>query len=187
MPDKTEYCEGDELDTTGLTLTATYSDGSTRAIDGGFVCSGFDSSTPGQKTVTVLFEGKTATFDVSVLEPAVRIRGFVPFKKVDYRTTITFSADVANPVSGAEVHWFIDGKDKGAAESYTEKEAKQTFTVQAKYMKGSTILAESAVETVNVKTGFFDRLISFILCLIGRCPKVVQAYLGVEFFGKKPA
>ena len=112
----------------------------------------------------------------------IRIKNFVNNCTVDYRTTITFSAeDVKNPVSGASIHWFINGQDKGASDTYTEKEAKANFTVQAKYMKNGQALAESEVETVKVNTGFFAKLKAFFRALFGRLPKVVQAYLGVEF------
>ena len=66
LPAKTEYLVGESLDTTGLTLTATYADGSSEDITDGYTVSGFDSATAGAKTVTVTYEGKTATFGVNV-------------------------------------------------------------------------------------------------------------------------
>ena len=71
QPAKTEYWVGESLDTTGLTLTATYSDGSTQEITEGFTVSGFDSATAGEKTVTVTYEGFTATFTVAVNETVI--------------------------------------------------------------------------------------------------------------------
>ncbi len=70
---KTVYYVGESLDTTGLTLKLTYSDGSTKTVTSGFTTSGFDSSTAGAKTVTVTYEGKTATFTVTVTEPEPEI------------------------------------------------------------------------------------------------------------------
>ena len=189
-PTKTIYNVGDSFNQSGLTLTATYSDGSTKTITSGFACSGFDSSSTGTKTITVAYEGKTTTFTVEVRnkpapDPIIKIHNYTASKTVDYRTTITFSADpVQNPVDGATIHWFIDGQDKGASDTYTEKEAKVTYTVQAKYMKGNTVLAESETETVTVKTGFFARLKAFFRALFGRLPKVVQEYLGVEIIDR---
>ena len=72
MPTKTEYFVGDTLDTTGLTLTATFSDGSTETIDSGFTCSPTKLNTAGKQTITVTYGGKTCTFDVTV-EPADEI------------------------------------------------------------------------------------------------------------------
>lgn len=65
-PTKTEYKIGEELDLAGLEVTAHYSDGSEVAVED-YEVSGFDSSTAGEKTVTVTYEGKTATFTVNVL------------------------------------------------------------------------------------------------------------------------
>lgn len=65
-PLKLNYWIGESLDTTGLVLTATYSNNSTGLIETGFEVSGFDSETAGVKTVTVTYQGYTATFDVTV-------------------------------------------------------------------------------------------------------------------------
>jgi len=66
LPTKTEYIVDESIDTTGLTLTATYSDGTSEDITEGYTVSGFDSATTGTKTVTVTYEGKTTTFSVTV-------------------------------------------------------------------------------------------------------------------------
>ena len=57
QPTKTQYFVGESFNQTGLTLTATYSDGSTKTILSGFTCSGFSSTTAGAKTITVSYEG----------------------------------------------------------------------------------------------------------------------------------
>ena len=67
-PGKTSYMAGDKLDTTGLTLKLTYSDGNTKTVTGGFSCSPTTLNAVGEQTVTVTYEGKTATFKVTVLE-----------------------------------------------------------------------------------------------------------------------
>ena len=66
LPVKTEYIVGESIDTTGLILTATYSDGISQDITEGYTVSGVDSATAGTKTVTVTYEGKTTTFSVTV-------------------------------------------------------------------------------------------------------------------------
>ena len=184
MPTKTSYNVGDAFDQTGLTLTAFFSNGTTQTITRDFACTGFSSATAGSKTVTVTYAGKTTTFTVVVMEkapdPTVRIHNYTSSRTLDYRTTITFSADVFNEVSGAKVHWFIDGKDSGTGDTYTAKEVKKDFIVQAKYMQSSKVLAESDTETVKVNSGFFARLKAFFRGLFGKLPVVVQEYLGVE-------
>ena len=112
--------------------------------------------------------------------PTVAVRNFQSSRTVDYRTTITFAAVVNSPVDGAEVHWFVDGKDMGTGDTYTVKEAKKTFTVQAKYMQDGKTLAESETETVSVKTGFFAKLAAFFKALFKKLPVLTQEYLGIE-------
>ena len=66
MPSKTVYLVGEEFNPAGLTLTAKYSDGSTKTISSGYSISGFSSNTVGEKTVTVSYQGKSTTFKVTV-------------------------------------------------------------------------------------------------------------------------
>lgn len=70
-PNKTTYFVGDALDTSGLTLTASYSNGTTKIITSGFTTEGFDSSTAGTKTITVNYGGKSTTFSVIIKEIVV--------------------------------------------------------------------------------------------------------------------
>ena len=73
---KTEYMIGEELDLTGLEVTAHYSDGTSKPVAvGDCEVTGFDSSTAGEKTIVITYEGKTETFIVTVKEsvPAVTV------------------------------------------------------------------------------------------------------------------
>ena len=70
-PTKTEYQVGDtELDTTGMVVTATYSDSSTKVVTSQCTVSGFDGTTDGTETITVTYEEggvtKTAEFLITV-------------------------------------------------------------------------------------------------------------------------
>lgn len=65
----TTYYVGDEFDSTGLVVTATYDDGTTSDVTG-YTLSDVDMSTVGTKTITVTYEGKTATFDI-VVNPTI--------------------------------------------------------------------------------------------------------------------
>ena len=87
-------------------------------------------------------------------------------------------------IDGAETHWFVDGKDVGTGDSFTVKEAKKSYTIVAKYMDGDKVLAETEVETVTVKNGFFDKLKAFFRALFRKLPVVVQEYLGVEIIDR---
>ena len=68
-PDKVEYIRGQKLNLEGARIKVTYNDGDTKLIDvTEKMCSGFDSSSLGQKTVTITYENKTVSFTVNVVE-----------------------------------------------------------------------------------------------------------------------
>ena len=74
VPGKVEYAVGDALDVTGGEITVYYEgdDTHTVAMTPDMV-TGFDSATPGQKTLTVTYEAFTASYDVVVLEPVAGV------------------------------------------------------------------------------------------------------------------
>lgn len=93
LPEKTEYRLGEELETHGLQLMLTYSDGTTRTLSTGFTVSGYDAGQAGTQTLTVTYGGETATFEVTV-------------RQLDY--TVTYDA---NGGSGAPApQTFEDGE-----------------------------------------------------------------------------
>ena len=66
-PTKTEYTQGEELDLSGLTVTAVYSDGSKAELTAAdYTVSGYDPNALGEQTITVTSGEKTATFTVTV-------------------------------------------------------------------------------------------------------------------------
>jgi len=64
-PTKTTYTAGEQLNTSGMVVTAVYSDNSKSTVSSGYTVSGFNS-TVGTHTITVTYNGKTATFTVTV-------------------------------------------------------------------------------------------------------------------------
>lgn len=100
-PAKLSYEIGQELDTAGLAITATYSDGSTKTVTEGFTTSGFSSETAGIKTVTVKYSGLTTTFTVTVNEPEPDIDENAPqivleSKKVTRGSTFAVTVELKN-------------------------------------------------------------------------------------------
>ena len=65
-PTKTTYYVGDSFSKSGLKVTASYSDGTTKDVTSGVTVSTPDTSTSGTKTVTVFYEGKTSSFTITV-------------------------------------------------------------------------------------------------------------------------
>lgn len=73
-PAKKDYLVGEELDTTGLVVTGTYSDGSTSTIPStGYTISGFDSSSAvSGQTITVKVNDEAASFKVNIAAKPVK-------------------------------------------------------------------------------------------------------------------
>ena len=68
-PTKTVYIKDEALDTSGMVVTASYSDGSKfDLLDTDYTVSSFDSSSVGSKSLTVAYGGKTCPLDLSVVD-----------------------------------------------------------------------------------------------------------------------
>ena len=86
-PNKTTYIQNyEDLDLTGGKITVTYDDGTITELDiTPDMVTGFDNSSLGTKTITVTYGGKTATFDVEIIEKSlVGIEGITPPTKTEY-------------------------------------------------------------------------------------------------------
>ncbi len=68
LPDKRTYTSGDSLDTTGLTLKATYSVSGEKIITEGFTCSPQVLYATGTRSILVRYDGLTTSFEVTVKE-----------------------------------------------------------------------------------------------------------------------
>ena len=151
MPDKTEYWIGESLDTTGLTLTATYSDGSIQVITEGFLCSALEGAAAGTVTVTVTYEEQTATFPLTVKAPylAELAIGTLPDK-------ISYSIGENLSTAGLTlIATYSDGSSKSVAEGYTtsgfDSSEAGTRTVTVTY-EGKTATFTVTVKNITVKS-----------------------------------
>lgn len=123
-PTKTEYYKGDAaLDTTGLTITVTYSDGSTKDLTEGFTVSGFDTSEAVEaQTITVTYLGKSTEFTVKILEKPI----FADFFK-DIKDSIQAADDATYPFTVVQ-----DAAGNYLQSSNTANYSKSTITLKAK-------------------------------------------------------
>ena len=103
-------------------------------------------------------------------QKAVEIAGIdgTTERTVDYKTTITFHSDLDTSVEDGEVHWYVNGKDRGQGKDFTVDEATSTYTVQSKVIKDGVVIAESSIETIKVKSNFLQRIIAFIKRIFNR-------------------
>lgn len=125
MPTKVEYQKGDVFDTTGLSILVKYTDGTSETKTTGFEVSGFDSSSVGEKTITVTYKTHTATFTVTVYDlSGIRITSFP--SKVYYKIGESFDpsgltvAEVRQDGTEKEItDYDISGFDSSTAGSKT--------------------------------------------------------------------
>ena len=83
-PSKVDYLEGDVWNPSGLSVTASYSDGTTKDVTGSCQVTGYDS-TPGVKTITISYSGFETAFSVNVRRKELdRLEIVSPPKKTTY-------------------------------------------------------------------------------------------------------
>lgn len=116
QPTKTEYAIGDALDLSGMVVTATMSDGTTAELgEGEYTVSEFDSSTAGEKTITVTYAADTsltATLKVTVKE-AEPVDTVPPVISGADDVAVEFGASF-DPMAGVKVVDDVDGDVTGA-------------------------------------------------------------------------
>ena len=155
-PMKLEYTAGEELDTTGMTVTAVYSDESTKDVTAEAVLSGYDKDAEGTQEITVTYtEGDaeaTATFNVTVKaateepepEPEATLVSITvtPPTKLEYTAgeeldtagmtvTAVYSDESTKDVTAEAVLSGYDKDAEGTQEitvTYTEGDAEATAT-----------------------------------------------------------
>ena len=92
-PDRTEYFTGDELDVSGMVLTAHYSNGTSAIVTEAAVTAGFDSTAPGEYTIIVSYGNRSASFTVTVSGTSLVSITVLPPSLLEYYVGDAFSAD----------------------------------------------------------------------------------------------
>lgn len=124
MPIKTEYYTNDSLDASGLEVISKYTDGTSRKLTD-YSVSKLDSSSAGEKEISVTHKNYTATFKVTVYElKGIRISHYP--NKIYYKIGETFDpsgltvVEVRNDGSEKEItDYTISGFDSSKAGSKT--------------------------------------------------------------------
>lgn len=122
MPTKTEYYTGDSLDTSGLEVISKYTDGASRKLTD-YSVSKLDSSSAGEKEISVTYKNHTSTFKVTVYElKGIRISHYP--NKIYYKIGETFDpsgltvVEVRNDGSEKEItDYTVSGFDSSKAGS----------------------------------------------------------------------
>lgn len=115
-----------------------------------------------------------AQCNVCVSKPELEIEGYRESRNIECRQTVTFFAAGILP-DDASVFWYYNGDKVASGASYTVSKPTNDYTIQCRAFNGSgKLIAESKTETVYVKHGFFDLLISFFRNLFGLIPEIKQ-------------
>lgn len=157
-PDKLTYLEGEAFDKTGIVVTASYNNGTTETVTD-YQVSGYNS-TPGTKTITVSYQGKTASFTVTVAPKS--LRSIAITKKPTKLTYIegeqlnlsglVVTASYDNGTSGTVTGYQVSGYTstpgtKTITITYGGKSATFTVTVQAKAVSSISMKANPSKTT----------------------------------------
>ncbi len=106
---------------------------------------------------------------------SVKILGFSSSISVGYKTTVTFHASV-DCSEGYTLYWIINNSQYGddGSLSYTKKSADSKYTVQCKIVTDSGAEALSSVETVNVSTGIFAKIVYFFRNIFAKSSLIID-------------
>ena len=104
QPTKVTYERGENLDTTGLEVTAYDNNGDSKVVTD-YTVSELDSETAGTKVITVTYEGHTTTFEVTVKEGYVVTVDEQIVARGQYNDLVTITA------AAKEGHTFTGWKD----------------------------------------------------------------------------
>lgn len=168
-PAKTQYFVGENLVLDGLNVKAIYNDNSNKEIDISQVqISGFDTTIPGKKTITVTYQNKTATFEIDVVEKEVTSIKVTPPAKGQYlegqeldltggKITVFYSdgsseiIDLTN--EGIEITGYDKNKIGSQQVTVIYKNASATFTVNVKAKEITDISMSSLPDKVQYVKG----------------------------------
>lgn len=152
---KTEFEQGDALDTTGLTVTVTYSDNSTKDITEGFTVTGFNSVNVAEnQTLTVHYKGAETTYSVKInkkLFPSKVFNDLEGYATVEYSHT----GDKYTAGDGKE---FVDDADENALRSNSAGMNSTTVTVTVTFLENAPKMLLSFDYKVSSESNY-DKLL----------------------------
>ena len=131
-PDKLVYRQGDELDTTGLVVTAYYSDGNEPKEIENYTVSGFDSFILGEQEITITYKDVSVKFIVNITERTVLSVEI----DAEPEKTVYYGTDFKIDLTGLE---FTALYDNGTRETVTPERA---YCKRAVAIGSNTVILE---------------------------------------------
>lgn len=141
LPNKTSYVAGQNISFDGLEITAKYSDGTTKVVTPDSIA--YDKTKTGTVTVVVSYQGKTATFSITVAAKVVKSIS------VTAPAVTTFHAGNQLDLTGGKVKVVYESTD-----GYSE-----TFALDSSMISGynsNTVGKQTITVTYGGKTATFE-------------------------------
>lgn len=147
---------------------------------------------PGTVTITVTSNdgsySDTAQITVNEKVPEIistlKIKNNNGAKTINFGETLRLTAETTNEPENATVIWYVDGVESGKGTTFDISLKKGSVEVTAKLVNADgTIIKDkdgneiSDSQTVSVKSGFFQKLISFFKKLFGLNRTVIQSLI----------
>lgn len=154
-PTKVKYALGEELDLTGMTVTATYGSTKKVAVTEGYTLSDVDMTVAGEQTVTVSYQGKTATFTINVVAPVVEDPTLESIAITTAPTTVEYTVGDTFSAEGLVVTATYSNGSTEAVTGYTLSEVDMTtagekeVTVTYEGMTATFKITVKAAEPTN--------------------------------------
>jgi hypothetical protein len=163
-PTKTQYELHEALDPAGLVVFGVYTDGTGAAIPAGngttgYSVSGFDSAAVGNKTVTVMYQSKTATFNATVTPihhmVSYVVNGATTQVQVDDGTLLVAPATPPNAGNSYFVGWFLADQGQGHMWDFAHEPIGSDTVLTAKFVElsASNLIVDAYLSEAN-RTAF---------------------------------
>ncbi len=114
----------------------------------------------------------------------VKIKNNFGEKTINFGETLRLTAEVTNQPENTSVRWYVNGVESGEGLTFEVSPECRSVEVTAKLIESSGITVKdkqgneiSDSQTVSVKSGFFQKLISFFKNLFGLNRTVIQSLI----------
>ncbi|MBQ8830713.1 MAG: VWA domain-containing protein [Oscillospiraceae bacterium] len=146
----TEYTVGDAL---ALTVTATYSDGTTADVTADATLTGYDMSVAGTQTVTAAYEELTATINITVTDPSTTLNTVTCWDDTD-TVSVQATAIGLTDISATNMSFDYDVFNN-AFTDHMALEIALTGHTEGNEVKYSIAMVEN-MDTTNLKVYYLD-------------------------------
>ena len=173
-PTKLTYTKGESLNTSGLTLRLKKYSGATEDITKGFTCEPTVFNTVGTQTVTVKYNDKTVTFDVTVTEAVASVSS-----SVSSSAAPSSSASSSLPESSSEPESIVESEVSSEPESSVPESSSEPESVVEPES------SEPETESVDAQVDESKSIPWWLWVVIGLGVLAIGAGVALFLLGKK--